>query len=138
MIIKFGGRDWEFEHEATLQQGIVIQSYTGMSINAWEKSLEEIDKPEFLKSLAAVYWLMLAQNGETAPIAEVDFPMRKFIDAYGDALAADLEQRKAAAAVPEPEPGPTIPATPGPRSPEPSTPRDGAAVAEEVAAALSG
>lgn len=101
-----------------------IQSYTGVSIGDWQDGLEfpvekggdgEPDKvlnppPEWLKYVAALYWLMLRQNGEVAVIGEVDFDPFGFYAAYVQALGrrvAELRAEKAEkAAAPDPiQPG---------------------------------
>lgn len=130
MKITFEGRDWDLDTEhIRFQHAMGIQSWTGMSIAGWEDSLDfETDEqgnvknppPEWLKSIGALYWLMLAQNDVTTPIADVDFDLSGFLEAFMAALAAEIAQRKADAA---PEPDPTPPPSPAaaPPSPAPST-----------------
>jgi hypothetical protein len=134
MIIKFEGRDWEFDsEEITLQQAMTIQLHTGMSIGEWEDSLnltEDADGnvqnpgPEWLKSLQCVYWLMKAQNGEKNPVADADFVLAKFLVAFGEGMQAEVTRLKAEKAAEEAAADPTPPPSPpaGPPSPEPGYP----------------
>ena len=153
MKVDFGGRSWELDlTDIDLKPAMVIQGYMGMSLRQWGECLQDdevpdpdengnpvlddegrvrtkvlsaADKPEFLRSLAAVYWLMLAQNGETCPIADVDFKVGAFADAVFDAMAAELEaelEAEQARQAREPEPDPTLPPVVSAPSPEPSSP----------------
>ena len=141
MIVEFEGRTWQLDPtHVRLQQAMVIQSYTGMSIGEWEDSIEVRGEtgpdgqerivnppPEWLKSVAALYWLMLAQNDVKKPIAEVDFDFGEFIVALVVATARELERVRAqAAAAPDPTSSPSSPlgaaASPVPVSPTAMTP----------------
>jgi hypothetical protein len=124
--IEFEGRTWEFDsEEITLQQAMTIQLHTGMSIGEWEDSLDlpedehgnvQNPGPEWLKSLQCVYWLMKSQNGEKTPIADADFVLSKFLQAFGEGAqgeVARLKAEKAAeAAAADPTPLPSLPAGP--------------------------
>jgi hypothetical protein len=124
--ITFEGRDWELDTaHVRLQHAMTIQLYTGLSIGDWEDSLlfkadkdGNIANPpaEWLKSIAALYWLMLAQNGEKVPIAEVDLDFSEFYVVFLKAIAAEIERSQAEAAA---KPDPTSP-LPSPRSEVPS------------------
>jgi hypothetical protein len=139
LIVSFEGRAWELDmNHVRLQQAMTIQLYTGLSIGAWEDSIavsEERDgdgkptgklvnpPPEWLKSIAALYWLMIAQNGVTTPIAEVDFDFPAFLAAVMEAMANEIARLRADAAAKAGEAGPTaLPPSPAaPASPEPPT-----------------
>jgi hypothetical protein len=126
MIIDFEGREWELDMEhVRFQHAMVIQSWTGMSIGEWEDSIdvkERLDAdgkptgelvnppPEWLKSVGALYWLMLAQNEVRTPITDVDFDFPAFLVALMEATAARLERAKAAAEEAAGRPDPTSPA----------------------------
>lgn len=131
MIVTFEGRDWQADpSRLRLQQGYVIQAFTGMSVGDWQDSLDfRTDQdgklvnppPEWLRSVAALYWLMCDQNGVQQPIADVDFEVEPFLAAYLQGLAAELERVRAEkAARPDPTSPPQSPG--GPPLPAPSTP----------------
>lgn len=135
MKIEFGGRDWDLDTaHVSFRQALAIQKQTGMSVADWEDSLDfkEDDEgkvlnppPEWLVSVGALYWLMLAQNGEDADPDTMEFDWTGFLQAYFTALAAEIARLKAAkAAEPDPtQPSPTTPSPPGDRpSPGPATP----------------
>lgn len=131
MIVEFEGRTWELDpSKLRLQQGYVIQAFTGMSVGDWQDSLDfktgkDADgndvllnpPPEWLKSIAALYWLMLSQNGIKTPIDEADCEVETFLAAFVQAMMAELEKRKAEA---QPDPTPPSPTTPSPPAVPPS------------------
>ena len=100
MKIEFEGRPWALALEDfTLQQGIAIQDYMGMSVADWLAVLDDVKSAAWLKALAPVYWLMYAQNGEDAgPLAAVDFSVLKFAEAFIGAAAEEA----GAGALPDP------------------------------------
>lgn len=118
MKVEFEGRTWELDpSRLRLQQGYVIQAFTGMSVGDWQDSLDFKTKkdadgndvllnppPEWLKSVAALYWLMLSQNDVKTPIDEADCEVEAFLAAFMKAMMAELEKRKA-----EAQPDPTSP-----------------------------
>lgn len=142
MRIEFQGRTWELDPgHVKFQQAMVIQSYTGMSIGEWEDSIEvKAQKdpvtgeerivnppPEWLLSLGALYWLMLAQNDVKTPIADIDFDFGEFMLALMEATAAELARANAqAASKPDPTSSPSFPLgdplSPAPVSPTAMTP----------------
>lgn len=106
MKIEYDGETYEFDdQDVTLKQAMVVQMHTGLSIAAWQNSLDVEDGgdpgPEWLKSVQCLYWLVMAQNGITVPIADADFKVAKFLGAYSDAVKAE------AAAKPPEQPDPT-------------------------------
>ena len=117
MIIGFEDREWSLdEGSLRLRQAEAIQEFTGLSVADWEDTLNswrdqdgKIRNPpkEWARSVAALYWLMLSQNGEQVLIADVDPDITGFMGAYLKGLKAELGR-------PEPEPDPTSP----PRSPK--------------------
>lgn len=116
MKIEYDGEVLKFDQESIeLQQAMVIQLHTGMSISEWEDSLDVSEEkppgPEWLKSVQCLYWAVLAQNGETVPIADANPKVGKFLKAYAAASAAETP------AEPPEEPDPTQ----GSKSPLPSS-----------------
>ena len=112
MIIEFEDRQWSLdEGSLRLRQAEAIQEFTGLSVADWEDTLNswrgKDGKPanppkEWARSVAALYWLMLSQNGEQVLIADVDPDITGFLAAYLKGLKAELEMRR-------PEPDPTRP-----------------------------
>lgn len=141
MKIEYDGATYEFDQEdITYKQAMTVQLHTGMSIAEWQDTLDidEIEDPEtrekklanpgpeWLKSIGCLYWVVMAQNGVTEPIADVDFKLAKFLTAFGEASTAE-----SATEPPEP-PDPTK----GTQSPAPSSERGNPKAlhpAEEVA-----
>lgn len=89
----------------------VIQRFTGLSIDEWADSINAQAGPdedgtvrkvpaEWIESVAALYWLMLAQSGDETPIEDVDFDVSGFYQLFLQArlkeLQALLDQQKAA------------------------------------------
>lgn len=112
MKIDFEGREWSLdEGSLRLRQAEAIQEFTGLSVANWEDVLnfrrgedgKLVNPPkEWARAVAALYWLMLSQNGEKTLIADVDPDITGFMAAYLKALEAELEMRT-------PEPDPTRP-----------------------------
>jgi hypothetical protein len=137
LIVEFEDVKYELDTaRIRLQHAMAIQLYTGLSIGDWQDSLEfprdEAGNilnppPEWLKSVAALYWLMLAQNGRAEPIADVDFDFSGFYGQYVLALGRRWQQiqaERAAAEEADPtQPSPTSPPE-DPPSTGPSTPTD--------------
>lgn len=124
MIIHWQGKDWPLDFtDFTVKQGEVIEDTAGMPVGKWLDSFSEgfdSGSPQFLKLLKVVYWLMLNQNGDPAPIGAVDFPVLAFSRAFIAAAAAEAP----AAAAEQPDPTPPAP-SPATASPGPSTPTGG-------------
>lgn len=129
MIIEFEGRQWSLdEGSLRLRQAEAIQEFTGLSVADWEDALnswhDQDGKPanppkEWARAVAALYWLMLSQNGEQVLIADVDPDITAFLSAYLKGLQGELEMRR-------PEPDPTSPPRSrkgGPSSGKRSTPK---------------
>lgn len=118
MKIDYDGQVYDLDIEAiTLKQAMVIQSYTGMSVmTLFDQVGKDEDSPEQLKAIAALYWLMCNQAGEQFPIADMDFPLLKFLQALLAGLTA--ETPAAAEGEGEGEAGPTVPG----EAPSPSPP----------------
>lgn len=117
MKIDFEGRTWQLDTaDISLRQGIEIQAHTGLTLRKWEDALTDDEHPKFLESYQALYWLMLAQNGETPPlIGDVDFRLIRFFEAVITAMEAEIKAAKAAAG--DEKPDPTRPAPGSPPSP---------------------
>ena len=118
MKIEYDGQVYEFDdQDITLKQAMVVQLHTGLSIAAWQNALNVEDGhdpgPEWLKSVQCLYWLVMAQNDVTVPIADADFKVARFLAAYGGAAAAEADAK------PPEEPDPTK----GSPSPAPSPER---------------
>lgn len=118
MIISYDGRDYSFVlDDITLDEGIAIQDYTGLSLQQWEESFLHTDSPDLLKSVKALVWVVLAQNGENLPgPAQANCKLGKFLTAFQVATAA-----LAPAGGGEP-PDPTRGSIPAPTSPESAIP----------------
>lgn len=112
MIVDFEGRKRELDlAHVRFQHALVIQSYTGQSIDDWKSALElQVEErdgqtealnfpPEWLKAVGALYWLWLAQNDEKTAIADLDFDFAAFYIAFVEGLAQEViaarEQEKA-------------------------------------------
>jgi hypothetical protein len=124
VIIDFAGTRYELDTtHISFKHAMVVQSYTHLGIDAWLESTGfEVDvdgktvknpPPEWLTSIGALYWLMLAQNDVKEPIADMDFDVQDFYQAYIKAAVAELER---ALAETQAEAGPTVPSPPSPPS----------------------
>lgn len=138
MKIDFQGRVYDLDlSDINIKPAMVIQGYTGLSVNAFAESLTDTadaggniteraaDKPGFLKSLAAVHWLMLQQNGVTSVIGDADFPVGAFSEAVAGGVTAEALAEAEAHANAGPEPDPTRPSpgsAPSPGQPSPTSP----------------
>lgn len=127
--------------DATLRQSVAIQDYTGLAVAAWQQRLTGIDvvdfagnkeaiegaladpagtakrslmfsDPEWIKSVAAAHWLMLAQAGEDPPPLDDDYdcPVLGFYVAFMTAVTEEATAKGA-----QDQPGPTV--SPGRRTP---------------------
>lgn len=87
-VVHFEGAEYNFDIEdLNLAQARVIKNQTGMSIRKLLDGLAELD-PE---ALAALYWLMLNQNGKAVDIHKVNFKVMEFGKALDEAFEADGE-----------------------------------------------
>jgi hypothetical protein len=131
VIIDYAGTRYELDtSHISFKHAMVVQSYTGLGIDAWLESTGfEVDAetqtvknppPEWLKAIGAMYWLMLAQNDVKAAIAEIDFDVQDFYQAYLTGAMADLERALAEAKAAEAA-DPTKPSQPSPPDDPPST-----------------
>jgi hypothetical protein len=123
MKIYFQDRAWELDElEITNKQAEKIRAHTGLSMQKWLDSLRETEAEAWESSFDALYWLMLQQNEQHGmqggSIADVDYPVYKFIQAYGVAFAAEH-----AADEKEAEPDPTQPPADSAPSPAPASPK---------------
>lgn len=100
-VVHFEGQDYNFDLEdLDLAQARSIKRQTGMSIGKLLDGLSELD-PE---ALAALYWLMLAQNGKVTDINKVNFKVMEFGKALGDAMGDEEAEENPTEAEPEPAP----------------------------------
>lgn len=133
VTVHFEDRDWTFNPaRPSYKQSLAIQLETGLSINEWENVLdvdEETDEqgnvtgfkdpgPIWMKCVGCLYWLMHNANGHKFPLADMDFDVYGFLEAFADGMLAALQAAKTAAAAEEAEPDPT---PPGSSSPATST-----------------
>lgn len=82
-VVHFEDKDYDFDIEAMdLAQARAIKSQTGLSIRKLMDGLGDFD-PE---AMAALYWLMLKQNGVTVDIRKVNFKVLEFAEALGEAF----------------------------------------------------
>lgn len=134
MKVSFEGAEYELDTgHISFRHALEIQRQTGMSIGDWEDSLsfrkdpDDPDgkkflnpPPEWMTSVGALYWLMIAQNGEPPDPSAMDFDWQEFLAAYFEALSAELDRLTAK---PEPEPDPTSPAAAGDQASSPRSTR---------------
>ena len=86
MKIDFEGRMWQVDlMKVSMEQGLAIQAYTGLTPLGWEKSLADPEGPAWLKSMRCLYWLMRAQNGEDVPLETVNFAVLELFTAFAAA-----------------------------------------------------
>jgi hypothetical protein len=98
MKLDFEGRTWSVDiDDLSVKQALAITSHSGGTLTAWEKSLAEVESPNWLPAMECLYWLMLAQNGDTtsARPGDTDFAVLKFSKVFADALAAEAGPEKA-------------------------------------------
>jgi hypothetical protein len=101
--IEFEGetRSLDIEH-ISYKHAMAIQRLTGMSIADWQDSLDfkatpdgkiVNPPPEWLPSVAALYWLMHAQNGTELDWDDLDFDFAAFFAVFFTTYVADLDRR---------------------------------------------
>lgn len=110
MQIQFQGRTYSYdETKIDINQAYVIKANTGWTIRGWQENLEQLDP----HAIAHLWWIILAQNGETRNIADLgNFPVVALMVAIGE--AAEAEQARQTAGQPG---GPTPPAPASPPAP---------------------
>jgi len=86
-VVHFEEQDYNFDIEdLSLSQARSIFRQTGLTVKGLMDGLNEMD-PE---ALAALYWLMLAQNGTVTDINKVNFKVMKFAEALGKAFEDEV------------------------------------------------
>ena len=111
MDVEYDGAKYTFDlDDITVQQAKNIHSAFGLTLMGLEQGLND-GHPD---ALTAIYWLMMAQSGQTANIKTLDFKIVKFAQALEKATEAEAAVTSAAANKPKsrastPE-NPTIPA----------------------------
>jgi hypothetical protein len=86
---EFEGRTREIVmDDLSLRHGIAISEHMGLPLTKWEGALGSTEDMNWLKAMRCLYWLMLAQSGDSSPLdADLDFPVLKFAAAVAGALA---------------------------------------------------
>lgn len=88
MLVHFDDQDYEFDIEALdLTEARHIKRQTGLTVKGLMEGLGEMD-PE---ALAALYWLMLKQNGKVTDMHKLNFSVLKFGEAIGAAFEKEAE-----------------------------------------------
>jgi hypothetical protein len=89
MKIEFEGHTWSYDDEdITVAQAEVIEQQTGGSVADWAQSRAGLGA----KPYRILYWLMCAQNGDPVQLAEVNFRLLPFVEAFTTALRAEVAQ----------------------------------------------
>jgi hypothetical protein len=90
MHVTFDGVEYEFEIEAiTRSEAAYIKRRTNMTLGGMLKGVADLD-PD---AVAAMFWLMLKQNGTNRDIDKMDdFPILKFGNALVEAFALEEEE----------------------------------------------
>lgn len=109
MIIRFEGREWEFDLEKiTLKQAVAMHLAYGFTLDGWLAACGETDP----RALQCLWWLMLQQDGKVLAIKDADCPLISLAAAFADAQSAEE---------PEPEADPTTsPSSPLGAAPSPA------------------
>lgn len=111
MKIEWDGRTWELDTAGvTLKQAVVITGHMGTTLAEWEAIVFDPNHPRWLPGIGCLYWLMLCQDGQSPVLADVEFPVLRYLSALTDAVTAEAEAAKLDA--PAAEPDPTTPAGP--------------------------
>lgn len=120
MIIDWQGKPYAFEPgNVTVREATTIKLHTGHGLISWQRAIWDAEP----QSVAALMWLMKARNGDAVEIATLDFDVMAFLNAYGEAVTADLAADAAVDPAPKAGSGdlPTSTPTPTSVSLEPST-----------------
>jgi hypothetical protein len=114
VLIHFQGRNYTWDEEKiTLNQAYVIKANTGHTIRAWLEAIQELDP----HAIAHMWWIILAQNGETRNVADLgEVPFIALMAAIGESAEAEEKAQQTAAAAGPTPPAPASPAAaaPGP------------------------
>lgn len=92
MKIEFEGVTRKLDvDDLSVKQAVAITEYTGGTLVTWEKTAADPELPGWLRAMEALYWLMLAQNGETTDPdpGGSDFAVLKFSRAFAKATAEE-------------------------------------------------
>jgi hypothetical protein len=96
MIVEFEDKSYTLDvEEIDVRQAMLIKVKTGFNLLDWQKALERSD----VDAIKALYWLMMAQNGQAVDIDRVNFKIIKFAKAIKAAQADEPDE--------EDEPNPT-------------------------------
>lgn len=86
MLVHYEDKDYEFDiDDLDVVQATMLKRKYGITLLSLQKGLLEGDAD----ALRAVYWLMLAQNGQRVNIDSVQFKIVKFANAIQDAVEAE-------------------------------------------------
>lgn len=97
MIVHFDDKDYQFDIEALdLSEARYIKRNAGLTVKALMDGLSEMDAD----AIAALYWLMLKQNGQATDIGKLNFSVLKFAEALGNAFNAESEEEDPTEAAP--------------------------------------
>jgi hypothetical protein len=100
LIIDYEGTAYDFDlDDLTVKQALKIEKHIGGPLIEFEKGMLTGSLP----CVQALGWVVLF-GGDSTPIADADFKLGKFMNAFTAAAEAEAEKEKAAA---EAEAGPT-------------------------------
>ena len=100
MIVHYEGKEYSFDlDDLTVAQAKVIKDHCNMTLFALEQGLTSAD-PDALRAL---YWLMMAQSGESCNIDLVDFKIMPFVKALGEAFDSETARKTANGETPKAE-----------------------------------
>jgi hypothetical protein len=89
--INYEDKDYTFDlEEIDVNQATIIHRKTGLTLFTLEEGLAKGDPG----ALRAIFWLMLAQNGENEDIDRINFKIVKFARAV-DAASKELAEKSA-------------------------------------------
>lgn len=92
MLVQFEGKEYQFDlEEIDVNQARYIKRHTGMTLLQLEEGLENVDA----EAMAALYWLMLAQNGSVVDLQKINFKVVAFGKAISAAQRAEQEAAEA-------------------------------------------
>ena len=90
--VRFEDQEFELDiEELTLNQALYIYRQAKMSVRDLMVGLQDLN-PD---AMAALYWLMLDQNGKRADIGKLNFKILAFAAALSDAFPSDEEDAEA-------------------------------------------
>ena len=95
MIVEYEGKSYPFDMEdVTVKQALKIEKHMGGPLADFQKGVGSGD----LAAIQALGWLILA-GGDQTPIADMDFKIARFMDAFNAAATAEAAAEAAKAEV---------------------------------------